>query len=73
MPPVIDLDKCQRSGKHPSCLICSMYCPGDVIQIDKEKDLPVVLYGDECCHCGNCRMSCPDNAITITLPAGMLI
>jgi NAD-dependent dihydropyrimidine dehydrogenase PreA subunit len=73
MPPVIDLTRCQRSGKHPTCLICSTYCPGDVIKIDTQKKTPVVLYADECCHCGNCRMTCPKKAIAISLPLGMLV
>ncbi len=73
MPPVIDINKCQRSGKHPKCLVCASYCPGDVIHIDSVKNIPIILYPDECCHCGNCRMSCPQKAITITLPVRMLI
>ena len=73
MPPIINITKCQRNGKNPKCLICVSYCPGDVIHIDEEKKIPMVIYPDECCHCGNCRMSCPKNAISISLPLGMLV
>ncbi len=73
MPPVINLGKCKSAGDPNGDFTCARYCPGDVIHVDKEKNIPVVLYPDECCHCGNCRMSCPVNAITIFLPVGMLV
>lgn len=73
MPPVIVLGRCQSAGDAAGTFICAEICPGDVIHIDRSKNVPVVLYPDECCHCGNCRISCPAEAIRMVLPVGMLV
>lgn len=73
MPPVIILEKCKSAGDPAGIFTCAAVCPGDVIHIDREHNLPIVLYPDECCHCGNCRMSCVVDAIRIVLPIGTLL
>ncbi|HME44140.1 MAG TPA: ferredoxin family protein [Syntrophorhabdales bacterium] len=66
MPPVIDLDKCERCGT------CDAHCPLDVILFDQKKGVPIVKYPDECWHCGSCRLDCPVEAITIKFGPEML-
>ena len=66
MPPVIDLDRCKR------CKTCDDHCPLDVIYFDEKEKVPVVLYPDECWHCGSCRLDCPEKAITIRFGPEML-
>ena len=61
MPPKIDYKRCN------GCKICYDDCPGDIISWDEEKDLPVILYPDECWYCGNCELHCPQECINITL------
>jgi NAD-dependent dihydropyrimidine dehydrogenase PreA subunit len=73
MPPVIVLEKCTSAGDPAGSFTCAAMCPGDVIHIDKEKNIPIVLYPDECCHCGNCRISCHADAIRMVLPIGMRV
>ncbi len=67
MPPQIDLELCTLCG------LCDEVCPGDVIHMDKESNIPVVLYPNECWHCGNCRIRCPVEAMSIVFPLHMLI
>lgn len=55
MPPVIDLTKCKGCGD------CDKYCPGDIIHMKRlkgKKKIPVVVYPEECFHCGICRVEC---------------
>ena len=67
MPPKIDIELCN------SCGICEELCPGDIIHTDPQRGVPVVVYPYECWHCGNCRLDCPTEAITIEFPLCMLI
>jgi len=67
MPAQIDLELCT------SCGLCDEYCPGDIIHMDTENNIPIVLYPYECWHCGNCRIRCPAEAISIVFPLSMLI
>ena len=74
-PVVIDLKKC-RCSFSPSPIPrqpCARDCPGNCIQVDIEKNIPVVVYPDECSFCGNCKISCPHGAVKIKLPLGMII
>jgi NAD-dependent dihydropyrimidine dehydrogenase PreA subunit len=38
-----------------------------------DEDGPVARYPEECWHCGNCKIDCPSNAVTIQFPLSMLI
>ena len=67
MPPETDLRKCT------SCGLCDELCPLDIIHMDKEKNIPVVVYPNECSHCGICKMNCEPEAIIITLPLSILV
>jgi adenylylsulfate reductase subunit B len=67
MPPVIDNNLCNGCG------MCDWHCPVDVIHMDKERQLPVVKYPDECWHCGVCRLDCPQDAVRIVFPEKMLL
>ena len=58
----IDYKKCN------GCKICYEECPGDVIGLDEDKEVPVDAYPDECWYCGHCEMHCPKEAIKIILP-----
>ncbi len=62
MPPHIDLERCK------GCQRCYDYCPLDVIGFDEEKKIPVVLYPDECWHCGVCEIECQAGAVDVVLP-----
>lgn len=66
LPPVIDLKKCD------GCAICDENCPGDIIVMDADTELPAVKYREECWHCGVCRLDCPCQAIQIVFPKRML-
>ena len=73
-PIIIDLAKC----KCPSTSMippwpCVRDCPLDCIKADTQKNIPVVVYPDECGFCGNCRISCPHGAIQIKLPLSMIV
>ena len=65
MPPVINMEKCNGCG------ICDKHCPLDVIYMVKK--VPDVRYPDECWHCGNCRISCPDGAVSYEFPLYTLV
>jgi NAD-dependent dihydropyrimidine dehydrogenase PreA subunit len=43
----------------------------DVIAWDEKMDMPVVVYPEECWHCGVCWFECPKRAIDITYPASL--
>ena len=49
-----------------SCFKCVEICPGDCLR--EGPDGPVVVYPDECWHCGACMMDCPSEAIRLDLP-----
>jgi len=70
MPPIIDHQKCNGCGA------CERYCPGDLIAMKGEKkkvQKAVVLYPEECWHCGICRLECPVEAVCYQFPEAMLI
>ena len=70
MPPVFDAKKCVRCGR------CVQDCHGYILELDKERDeTPRVIdeYRRECWHCGNCRISCPREAISFEFPLYTLV
>jgi adenylylsulfate reductase, subunit B len=63
MPPVIDKDKCIACG------VCVTICPQDVFWGSKERQIPMVSYGEECWHCNACVLECPgEGAIRLRIP-----
>ncbi|WP_438358295.1 4Fe-4S dicluster domain-containing protein [Bilophila wadsworthia] len=51
-------------------------CPGYILELDKEHDeTPHVIeaYKRECWHCGNCRISCPHQAVSFEFPLYTLV
>ncbi len=55
--PVVDTSKCTR------CFQCEIYCPANVIRVDKEKG--AMINYDYCKGCGICANVCPAKAITM--------
>lgn len=63
MPPLINLETCI------GCYRCVDICPDDVLmEPSAGEKSPVLLYPEECWHCGSCMMDCPTNSIKIILP-----
>lgn len=69
LPIEIDPKRCKRCK--PAW--CVDDCPADCLAVSGKSRIPVVLYPDECTHCGNCRISCPNGAIKIIFPLAMII
>ena len=49
---------------------------GYILELDKEHDeTPHVIeaYKRECWHCGNCRISCPHQAVSFEFPLYTLV
>ncbi|MDA8334831.1 MAG: 4Fe-4S binding protein [Peptococcaceae bacterium] len=65
MPPRFDYSNCVLCGE------CVDMCPLDVLAMTDTG--PEVRYADECWHCGNCRLSCPNDAVSIIFPLAMLV
>lgn len=75
LPIKINLTKCAdciSKEEESTVPVCISDCPADCIALDKSKK-PYVSYPDECKFCGNCRISCPYNAIEIVFPISMII
>ena len=68
MPPIIDGKKCNACG------VCADICPTDVFRVKKKKQVPQIMYPEECWHCNSCVLDCKQEAIKlrIPLPAMML-
>jgi len=49
-------------------MLCYNNCPLDVFGFDCDLKKSVVLYPDECWHCGACELDCPVGAIDVRLP-----
>jgi adenylylsulfate reductase subunit B len=62
MPPIISVERCT------GCKRCYEYCPMDVFGFDKDQQVAVVLYPDECWYCGVCELECPEQAVDVRLP-----
>ena len=72
MPPVFDDKKCIKCG------MCVRDCPAYILELDKNDNTvktPHIIeeYKFACCHCGNCRFSCKQNAITFKFPLYTLV
>lgn len=50
------------------CGTCEEQCPGDVIRMDPETNLPFNKYPDECWYCGTCEIECPTKAAKLEFP-----
>jgi formate dehydrogenase major subunit/formate dehydrogenase beta subunit len=68
---VFEAARCLRCGHCQKCGKCVEDCPGLIIEV-KDKG-PEVVYPEECWHCGNCRISCPDSAISYEFPLYALV
>lgn len=59
--PVVDFSLCIACG------ICAMYCPTNVISVDKEKNKQkekcITVLWDYCKGCGICANECPKHCI----------
>lgn len=70
MPPVFDKEKCVKCG------LCVKDCPGYLLVLDKKtEDVPHIVeaWKKECWHCGNCRISCPSEAVSFEFPLYTLV
>jgi len=65
MPPVFNRELCRM------CNECIEDCPGLILEMGDKG--PRVAYPDECWHCGNCRISCPENAVSYEFPLYMRV
>ena len=63
--------RCFHCGHCDKCGKCVEDCPGLILEMKEEG--PEVIYPDECWHCGNCRISCPDSAISYDFPLYTLV
>lgn len=48
------------------CSACVDTCPMDVIRMDREQDVAVIRYGEDCMVCELCVLDCPEDAVTVT-------
>ena len=55
--PQVDFEACVKCGT------CEMYCPANVITVDKEKEECVSFMWDYCKGCGICANECPRHCI----------
>lgn len=70
MPPVFDEKKCIKCAK------CVKDCPAYILELDKKiHKTPRIIqeYKYECWHCGNCRISCPQDAVSFEFPLYTLV
>lgn len=65
MPPKINSELCN------GCRRCYETCPLDVLGFDEDRKVAVVLYPEECWHCGVCELECSEGAVDVTLPLKM--
>lgn len=57
--PSVDFDACIACGT------CAMYCPANVITVDKTKKERVEIMWDYCKGCGICANECPKQCIAM--------
>ncbi len=54
-----------NSGLCMGCQKCIRTCCNDVYKWDKDQNLAVAAYSEECVECYQCMFYCPSGAITI--------
>lgn len=55
------------------CARCYEACPPDVFEFDQDTKRPVVVFPQDCWHCGACIFECPvDGALRMELPLSCL-
>lgn len=47
------------------CGVCSIVCPGDVIEFDETCQKAIIKYAQDCWTCFNCEMACQVKAIDV--------
>lgn len=47
------------------CGVCGMYCPADVVRVDKARAPKVEFLWDYCKGCGICANECPKHCIAM--------
>lgn len=57
--PVVDYSKCVKCGA------CEMYCPANVISLDKQAESSITFMWDYCKGCGICANECPQKCISM--------
>ncbi|MDL2313995.1 ferredoxin family protein [Desulfovibrio sp. OttesenSCG-928-C14] len=68
MPPIIDPEKCNGCGT------CARICPTQVFRYDRTKDqTPSAVFAEECWHCNSCVLDCPAQAVSLRLPAPLMM
>lgn len=55
--PVVRLNECIKCGT------CQLFCPADLITVDREKERCVVIDLNYCKGCGICANECPKHCI----------
>ncbi|WP_304048323.1 4Fe-4S dicluster domain-containing protein [Desulfovibrio piger] len=67
MPPYIDPQKCVGCG------ICKSICPMQIFYQKEVKQVPEIIYGEECWHCNACVLDCKTCAITLRIPINYML
>ena len=57
--PHVDFEICVKCG------ICAMYCPANVIEVNKDKKEGISILWEYCKGCGICANECPKHCITM--------
>jgi NAD-dependent dihydropyrimidine dehydrogenase PreA subunit len=57
----VDKDKCT------GCKICYKACWVDVIRWDEAAKRPVIAHPEDCVECNYCEISCPEEAIKVSI------
>jgi len=60
---VIKVDEAACNG----CKACYKACWLDVIRWNAETDRPVIAYPEDCVECNYCEISCPNDAIAVSI------
>lgn len=84
--PIIKIDQ-QRCVTPFACKRCVQICPTAVLAVHETKMARMeetdkyepgnyrlrVIYRDKCSGCNQCVEVCPENALTVTMPAGVTV
>ena len=60
---VIKVDRSLCTG----CKTCYKACWLDVIRWDEKEEKPIISYAEDCVECNYCEISCPENAIKVSI------